>query len=106
MAQRSAFYYVVGKEKLYSITVPILTKAEKVVLITRRLRKRKVSRSQADQATRASHPGDAVCLSASRRIRSIVLACRGSSNFLLKDVCNADLKQKVSDGKLWASTAN
>ena len=25
---------------------------------------------------------------------------------LLKDVCNADLKQKVSDGKLWASTAN
>ena len=65
----------------YLIAVPILTKTEAIVLITRRLRKRKVSRSRAHQATRASHPGGAACLSASRGVRSIVLACRGSINF-------------------------
>ena len=74
------------------ITVPILTKTEAVVLITRRLRKRKVSRSRAHQATRASHPGGAVCLSASRRIRSIVLACQGSRNFTQRRIAMAEVE--------------
>ena len=90
---------------LYSITRPILTKTEALVLIARRSRKRKVNRSRAHQVTRASHPGGAAYLAGQVELNQSYSRV-GVQSIVLKDVCNAGLRHKVSDAKLWASTAN